>query len=89
MQGQGKQPSSPEPAVKRALGHSKRLEIFGYLTQKGGADETELVEVLGLTTLAARYHLWVLQDADLIVQVEGTGQGSAGRSFIAATSAGL
>lgn len=88
MQDQGKQPK-PEPAIKRALGHPKRLEIFGYLTQKDGADETELVEMLGLTTPTVRYHLSVLQDADLIVQVEGTEQGGAEGSFIAAASAGL
>ena len=83
MQDQGKQPK-PEPAIKRALGHPKRLEIFGYLTQKGGADETELVEVLGLTAPTVRYHLSVLEDADLIANVKDRGLGSTDRYVAAA-----
>ncbi len=89
MQDQGKQPNQAEPALKRALGHPKRIEIFGYLTQNGGAGETELVEALDLSALTVRYHLSVLHDADLIVQVEGGDHGQAGPSYIAATSAGL
>ena len=75
---QGKQPNQAEPALKRALGHPRRLEILGYLTQKGGAEEAELVEALDLTAPRAKYHLSVLHDADLIAQVEGGDQGRPG-----------
>ncbi len=67
--------------------HPKRVEILGYLTQKGGADEAELGKVLDLTAPTVKYHLSVLHDADLIVQVEDGDHGQ--RSYIAATSAGL
>jgi len=78
-----------EPALKRALSHPKRLAIFEYLTQKGMAiEEAELVEALDLALPVTRYHLTVLCDADLIVQVEGGEQGQAGPSFIAADAAG-
>jgi DNA-binding transcriptional ArsR family regulator len=73
---------------KRALSHPKRLAIFEYLTQKGTAiEEAELVEALDLAVPVARYHLTVLCDADLIVQIEDDGQGRAD-SFIAADAAG-
>lgn len=85
MQGQGKKPDQEGPALKRALEHSKRLEIFGYLAEKDGADEAELVEALDLTAPRARYHLSVLQDAGLIVQIEGEDHGETGRSYIAAS----
>jgi len=71
------------------LGHPKRLEIFGYLTQKGGADEAELVGALALTAPRVKYHLSILHDANLIAQVEGVDHGKTDRSYIAATSAGL
>ncbi|HEY7950820.1 MAG TPA: helix-turn-helix domain-containing protein [Solirubrobacterales bacterium] len=88
MQDQGKQPDKAELALKRALEHPKRLEIFGYLIQKDGADEAKLVEALDLTVPKVKYHLTVLHDAGLIVQVEGGDHGQAGRSYVAA-SAGL
>jgi DNA-binding transcriptional ArsR family regulator len=86
MQSHSKPPNPAEPAIKRALGHPKRLEIFGYLTQKGAADEAELVEALDLAAPRVRYHLSVLQSAELIAHVAG---GEAGHSYIAAASAGL
>lgn len=88
MQGQSKQPNPSEPAIRRALGHPKRLEIFGYLTQKGGADEAELVGTLGLTAPVVSYHLEVLRDADLIVRVEGGDHGQSGHSYTVATPSG-
>jgi DNA-binding transcriptional ArsR family regulator len=68
------------------LEHPKRLEIFGYLTQEDGADEAELVEALDLTASRARYHLSVLRDAGLIVQIEGGDHGKTGRSYIVASA---
>lgn len=73
-----------EPALKRALSHPKRLAIFEYLAQKSRADEVELVEALDLTAPRAKYHLSVLLDAGLIVQVEGGDHGKTGRSYMAA-----
>lgn len=84
VQDQGKQPNQAEPAIKRALGHPKRLAIFEYLTQKGGADEGELVEALDLPAPRLKYHLLVLESADLIAHVEERGRGSAGRYVAAA-----
>jgi DNA-binding transcriptional ArsR family regulator len=89
VQGHSKQPNPPEPAIKRALGHPKRLEIFGYLTRKGGAGEAELVGALGLTPPVVNYHLSVLRDAGLIVQIEGGDHGQSGLPYIAATSPNL
>lgn len=87
MQDQGKQPNQAEPAVRRALAHAKRLAIFEYLAQKGRAGEAELVEALDLTAPTVKYHLSVLHDVDLIVQVEDGDHEQ--RSYIAATSSGL
>ena len=84
MQDQSKQPKPAEPAIKRALGHPKRLEILGYLTQKGGADEGELVEALDLSAPRLGYHLSVLGNADLIVHLEERERGAAGRYVAAA-----
>lgn len=90
MQDKRSQAHPMEPALKRALSHPKRLAIFEYLTQKGTAiEEAELVEALDLSVSVTRYHLTVLCDADSIVKVEDGERGSAGRSFIAAASAGL
>lgn len=87
MQDPSKQPSQEELALKRALEHPKRLEIFGYLTQEGGADEAELVAALDLTALRARYHLTVLQDAHLVVRMEGVDRGKTTSSYLAASAA--
>lgn len=86
MQDQGKQPK-PESAIEQALGHPKRLEILGHLKQRGEADEAELVEALDLSPPRVRYHLLVLQSADLVVCARDPDQGGAGHSFIA-TAAG-
>jgi len=84
VQDQGKQPNQTEPALKQALGHPKRLEIFDYLTQKGGADGAELVEALDLPASRVKYHLSVLQGADLIAYAEERGRGSTNRYVAAA-----
>ena len=84
MQNQNRQPGPAEPVLKRALSHPKRLEILGSLMQKKlGTDEEELVEALGLVASTVRYHLTVLHDADLIVQLD---DGEA-RSYVVAASA--
>jgi DNA-binding transcriptional ArsR family regulator len=89
VQDRGKQPNQAEAALRRALGHPKRLEICGFLTREGGADEAELAEALSLTAPVVSYHLTVLRDADLIVRVEDGDHGQSGHSYIAATSPGL
>jgi DNA-binding transcriptional ArsR family regulator len=83
MRDESKQPPT-DSVVKRALSHPKRLEMLGYLRQKGtGTDEAELVTALDLTAPRVKYHLSVLRSAGLIAHVEGRKQG-----YIAAASAG-
>jgi len=82
------QAHSMKPAFKRALSHPKRLAIFEYLTRKGTAiEEAELVEALDLAAPTMRYHLTVLCDADLIVQVKDGEQSRAEPSFVVADAA--
>jgi hypothetical protein len=76
LQDASEQPNSPEPPIGGTLGHPKRREIFEYLTQKGGADEGELVEALDLPAPRLKYHLSVLESADLIAHVEDAAQGT-------------
>jgi DNA-binding transcriptional ArsR family regulator len=87
MQDEGKQPSPKDPVLERALSHPKRLAMLGYLMeQRGtGTDEEELVEALDLSPPRVKYHLLVLQSADLIAHVDDLEQGR----YIAAASAGL
>jgi len=80
-----------DPLLKRALSHPKRVEILDYLTRKGDGvrtRRTELARVLGLSAVEVKYHLRVLDDADLIARVKGRGQGRAQRSYKAPASAG-
>ena len=78
-----------ESPPKRALSHPKRLAIFEHLTQRGTAiEEAELAEAVDLTVPVARYHLTVLCDAGLIVEVEDVGQGRTEPSFVVADAAG-
>jgi|GEM_PF-1052707 len=88
MQGEGKRPQT-DPVFERALSHPKRLDMLGYLMQKNGTgtDEAELVEALDLSAPRVKYHLLVLQSADLIAHVDDL-EGTANR-YIAAASAGL
>ncbi|MFL5901039.1 MAG: winged helix-turn-helix domain-containing protein [Solirubrobacterales bacterium] len=89
MQDEGKQPQT-DPVRERALSHPKRLAMLGYLMEKRGTgtEEEELVEVLDLPAPRVKYHLTVLQSADLIAHVDDLEQGTASR-YIAAASAGL
>jgi DNA-binding transcriptional ArsR family regulator len=86
MQDERKQPPT-DPVLERALSHPKRLEMLGYLAQKKGVgtDEAELIEALDLALPRVKYHLLVLQSADLIAHV---GRETAGR-YVAASSAHL
>lgn len=55
--------------TQRALAHPKRTEILSYLMQKSGeagADENQLADSLGLSTVQVKYHLAILRDADLV-----------------------
>ena len=70
MRNGSKQPPD-DTALKRAVRHPKRLEMLGYLAgQEGGTEEDELADVLGLTPPLVKYHLGVLQSADLVAHVE-------------------
>jgi DNA-binding transcriptional ArsR family regulator len=92
MQDESNWPPEMDARLRRALSHSKRVEILSYLTQKRdrtGTSEGELSSALGLGIRLAEYHLRVLHGAGLIVRVEEGGEGRTGRSFIAAASAGL
>lgn len=76
--------------LRRALEHTRRTEILGYLMQKkgdGGTEESELADSLGLTMAEVGYHLKVLRDADLTVRVHHAP--GADERYIAAASAGL
>jgi DNA-binding transcriptional ArsR family regulator len=74
-----------DPVREGALSHPKRLEMLGYLKQqKTGADEEKLVEALGLPASRVKYHLSVLQSADLIAPVSDRDQGR----YVVASSAG-
>ncbi len=47
--------------------------LLGFLAgNKTGTEEIELAEALGLTPPLVRYHLEVLQSADLVAHVEGS-----------------
>jgi DNA-binding transcriptional ArsR family regulator len=83
MQDASKQPKPTEPEMERALSHPTRLEIFGHLTRRGATGEAQLVEELDLVAGRVRYHLSVLESANLIAYVEAQGHGAAGR-YVAA-----
>lgn len=86
MRDESKQPPT-DPVIMRSLSHPKRLEMLGYLRQKGtGTDEAELVVALGLSAPRVGYHLSVLRSADLIAHVDDWKQGTADR-YVAASSA--
>jgi DNA-binding transcriptional ArsR family regulator len=79
MRDESKQPPT-DSVIKRALSHPKRLEMLGYLRQKGtGTDEAELVTALDLATPRVRYHLSVLQSAGLVSHVDDRKQGTTDR----------
>jgi DNA-binding transcriptional ArsR family regulator len=84
MQGESKQSKPTEPLLERVLSHPRRREILDYLTQKGGANDEELVVAFDLSAPRVRYHLSVLQSADLIAHVEDREQGTADRYIAAA-----
>jgi DNA-binding transcriptional ArsR family regulator len=84
MRDESKQPPT-SPVIKRALSHPKRLEMLGYLRQKGtGTDEAELVTALGLDAPRVKYHLSVLQSAGLIAHIDDRKQETTGRYVAAA-----
>jgi DNA-binding transcriptional ArsR family regulator len=86
MPNASKQPPN-DTALKRAIRHPKRLELLGYLAgKKSGTEEDELAEVLGLTPPLVKYHLGVLQSADLVAYVEESARGAADRYIVAVPS---
>ena len=69
MKDQRKEPMWP--LAKQALSHPERFEMLAHITQKGaGADAPELARALGLTRAKAKYHLLVLDKADLIAETD-------------------
>jgi DNA-binding transcriptional ArsR family regulator len=70
--------------IKRALSHPKRLEMLGYLRQKGTVTEAELIAALDLAGPRVKYHLLVLQSASLIAHVEGRERETTDRYVAAA-----
>jgi DNA-binding transcriptional ArsR family regulator len=85
MQGQSKESSSQDTALKQAVSHPKRLEMLGYLAgEKTGIDEVELTEALDLNPPLVKYHLRVLQSADLVAPVEDSEPGAIDRYAVVA-----
>ncbi len=86
MQNASEQPPN-DTALKRAVRHPKRLEMLGYLAgQDGGTEEDELADALGLTPPLVKYHLGVLQSADLVAYVEESARGTADSYIVAVPS---
>jgi len=79
MPNEAKKTSAREVALRRAFSHPKRLEVFSYLTRKKGCTEAGLAGAHDLTLACVRYHLRVLQSADLVAHVEDADHGTAGR----------
>lgn len=83
MRNGSKQPPN-DTALKQAVRHPKRLELLGYLAgNKTGMEEVELAEVLGLTPPLVKYHLRVLQSADLVAHLEDSEPGRTNRYVVA------
>jgi DNA-binding transcriptional ArsR family regulator len=88
MRGQGKQSTHDETALNRAVRHPKRLEMLGYLAgSKTGMEEVELADALGLTPPLVKYHLGVLESADLVAHVEDSAPGTTDRYVVAIAGA--
>jgi DNA-binding transcriptional ArsR family regulator len=85
MRDEDKHPQA-DPVLEQALSHPKRQKRLGYLMQKRktGTDEAELIEALNLSASRVKYHLSVLQGADLIAHADDSAQG-----YVAAASASL
>ena len=70
--------------LKKTLSHPDREKVLGYLIGRGeGTSAHELADALGLDPAKVSYHLEVLRDADLVIQVE-EGQGHGERAYAAA-----
>lgn len=74
--------------LKGALSHPDRKEILGYLMGRAGPmSEGDLARVLDIGEAKVKYHLTVLRDAELVMQVE-EGQGQGEHAYVAAGMAG-
>lgn len=65
------------PRRKRALEHLPRLELFIFLMERPngrGASERELAAMFAMSIRLTKYHLKVLQDADLVTHAAGNGK---------------
>lgn len=80
MQEQDNRSNQKDTALQRAIRHPKRLKILGLLAEeKSGVEEDELAEALDLPLPGMRYHLKILQSADLVAHIEGSVHGAADR----------
>ena len=80
MQNHSGKSSLRDTALKQAVGHPGRRKILGYLAgKKAGIDKVELAEALGLNPSLVKYHLRVLQSADLVAPVEDSEPGAVDR----------
>jgi len=67
-----------DTVFQRALRHRSRLIILGFLAgRKTGYDEVELADTLHESPSRLRYHLRVLQNADLVAHVNDPAHGIA------------
>ena len=57
--------------------HETRQKIIAYLKEKDKATVDELAAIVGLTPMAVRYHLNVLQSENLIFASEGRPRSAA------------
>jgi len=71
-----------DTVLKRAVRHPRRLQILGFLAgSETGCDESDLAKALNEPPAKLRYHLGVLQSADLVAHV---GHGEAARRYAVA-----
>jgi predicted ArsR family transcriptional regulator len=85
MQGESKESSFQDTALKRAVSHPRRLEMLDLLAKKEtGIDQVELAEALGLNPSLVKYHLRILCSADMVAHVEGSEPGTIDRYVVVA-----
>jgi DNA-binding transcriptional ArsR family regulator len=63
--------------VEEALSHPTRVRILGWLRHQEAKTQSEVGKALALSNASARYHLTVLEGADLVV-LQGTRSGPNG-----------
>ena len=71
MKRKAEKPTAPEMQdgaglVEDALSHPLRVRILGWMRHQAAKTQSEVGKALGLSNAAARYHLKVLEGADLV-----------------------